>query len=282
MTFRVAQISDTHLSPTKPHFVENFRRLAAHLRAVAPDLVVNTGDISLDGADSEADLRLARQMHDEIGLPWVAVPGNHDVGDDPATAKKQPLDTERVARFGRVFGAGRFSVDCPGWRLIGVNSLLSGADIDEARVQLAFLREAVAEAKDRKIALFLHKPLVLDEADADSYWLVARAGRDRIADAFGDVKPAVVACGHMHQFRRLSRDGTAHIWAPSCAFVVGDAHQARFGTKLVGYVEHDFRPDGTHEARLATVDGLALLDLGMMPEIYGQLPGALETRDAAQ
>jgi Icc protein len=284
MVFRVAQISDTHLSPAKPHFVGNFRRLAAALRATKPDLVINTGDISLDGADSEADLRLARQLHEEIGLPWLAVPGNHDVGDDPATAKKQPLDAERVARFGRAFGIGRFSVDCPGWRLIGINSLLTGADIDEARAQFEFLRGAIAEAGDRRIALFLHKPLVLDDADPDPspYWLVAREGRARIAAAFADRKPDMVACGHMHQFRRLTRDGTAHIWAPSAAFIVGDTHQERFGTKLVGYVEHAFRPDGSHDARLETADALELLDIGRMPEIYGQLPPLARSQDAAQ
>lgn len=282
MTFRVAQISDTHLSPAKPHFVENFRRLAAELRRRAPDLVVNTGDLSLDGADSEADLRLARQLHEELGLPWAAVPGNHDVGDDPATAKKQPLDAERVARFGRAFGAGRFSIDCPGWRLIGINSLLTGADIDEARVQDAFLRDAASGAGDRRIALFLHKPLVLDEADPDSYWLVAREGRSRIAKAFGERKPALVACGHMHQYRRLIRDGVEHLWAPSAAFIVGDAHQEAFGAKLVGYVAHEFRADGTHDARLETVDGLSLMDLGVMPGVYGQLPPLARGQDAAQ
>lgn len=59
MVFRIAQISDTHLSEQKPFFVENFRRIGAALRADRPDLVLNSGDISLDGAAGEADLAAA-------------------------------------------------------------------------------------------------------------------------------------------------------------------------------------------------------------------------------
>ena len=42
MTFRIAQISDTHLSADKPFFVGNFERIGEALRAIPPDLVVNS------------------------------------------------------------------------------------------------------------------------------------------------------------------------------------------------------------------------------------------------
>jgi 3',5'-cyclic AMP phosphodiesterase CpdA len=65
MTFRVAQVSDSHLSRDKPFFVENFHVVAAALAASAPDLVVNTGDVSSDGATVEADLAEARPARGE-------------------------------------------------------------------------------------------------------------------------------------------------------------------------------------------------------------------------
>ena len=46
MTFRIAQISDTHLSRDKPLFAESFARVAGHIRAHPPDLVINTGDMA--------------------------------------------------------------------------------------------------------------------------------------------------------------------------------------------------------------------------------------------
>ena len=82
MAFRIAQISDTHLSDDKPFFVDNFRSIGEALVATEPDLVLNSGDISLDGANREADLVSARALHDALGLPMRFLPGNHDLGDN--------------------------------------------------------------------------------------------------------------------------------------------------------------------------------------------------------
>ena len=81
MTFRVAQVSDTHLSRDKPFFAANFAAAAAGVAASRPDLVVNTGDLSLDGAGTESDLEEARRLHDALRLPTRFIPGNHDVGE---------------------------------------------------------------------------------------------------------------------------------------------------------------------------------------------------------
>jgi len=47
---RIVQISDTHLSPDKPHFVRNWAPLAAWIGDQHPDLVIHTGDVTADGA----------------------------------------------------------------------------------------------------------------------------------------------------------------------------------------------------------------------------------------
>ncbi|QYU67866.1 helix-turn-helix domain-containing protein [Leptolyngbya sp. 15MV] len=84
--------------------------------------------------------------------------------------------------------------------------------------------------------------------------------------------PALIACGHVHQWREHQADGFRHVWSPAIGFIVGDPWQETYGTKLLGWVEHELRADGTHESRLCTVDGLALHDIGHMPELYGPLP----------
>src|SRR5436305_13857043 len=81
MAFRIAQISDTHLSDTKPFFVDQFVRIGEALRASKPDLVLNSGDITLDGASQQSELAAARGLHDGLGLPVRYLPGNHDLGD---------------------------------------------------------------------------------------------------------------------------------------------------------------------------------------------------------
>jgi 3',5'-cyclic AMP phosphodiesterase CpdA len=102
MTFRLAQISDTHLSRDRPFFVENFKVVAAALAASAPDLVVNTGDVSSDGATVESDLAEARRLQDTIGLPMRSIPGNHDVGEghDVPGSREAPISPERRERYG--------------------------------------------------------------------------------------------------------------------------------------------------------------------------------------
>ena len=106
MTFRIAQISDTNLSEAKPFFVDNFMRVGAALRASRPELVLNSGDISLDGIDGEADLAAARALHDGLDLPTRFLPGNHDLGDsqDAPAHGEAAIDAVRRERYVKHFG----------------------------------------------------------------------------------------------------------------------------------------------------------------------------------
>jgi len=99
---RVLQISDTHLSPGKPHFAENWAPLLAWVRAQSPDLVVHTGDVTVDGADVEEDMRYCASLLPQLGARVLCIPGNHDVGE--AGSPVQPVKGERIARWRRHFG----------------------------------------------------------------------------------------------------------------------------------------------------------------------------------
>jgi predicted MPP superfamily phosphohydrolase len=97
--FRILQISDTHVSRQKPWFVSNFEAVVAIASAQRPDLVVNTGDISMDGATRDDDLAFAHECHAAFEVPVRAVPGNHDIGDNPWRPDlPQPINEERRAR----------------------------------------------------------------------------------------------------------------------------------------------------------------------------------------
>ena len=62
--------------------------------------------------------------------------------------------------------------------------------------------------------------------------------------ALGGVTPALIAGGHVHQYRASETRATHHVWAPSTAFIIPDRRQPRYGLKEVGYVEHRLAPDG--------------------------------------
>ena len=272
MAFRIAQISDTHLSEAHPAFAGNFETLAAHLRAAGPDLVVHTGDVSAHGERAADDLHFARARLGAMGLDWVALPGNHDVGNDPELRDASPANAERLHRWLAVFGTDRFLRDVPGWRLIGLNSLITGADLPEAEAQFAFLAEALAGAAGRRVALFLHKPLCefTSTESTPSYWSVQPAPRRRLLGLLAGHDVALVASGHVHQWwDRGVCEGLRQVWAPAVAFFVGDEWQEPRGEKPLGYVEHLLHEDGRHECRLVALEDLARNDIGFMPEVYG-------------
>ena len=275
MTFRIAQISDTHLSDTKPFFVDNFVRVGEALRATKPDLVLNSGDITLDGASRESDLAAARVLHDSLGLAVRYLPGNHDLGDsqDAPGHHKSPIDADRHARYLAHFGPDWWSFDVPGWRVLGLNAQLLGSDLAAAALQEAAIAEAVSDLGARRLALFLHKPLFdrsPDESEITGRF-VNPAPRRRLLDCLAATPPALVVCGHVHQYRATENAGTCHVWGTSTAFVIPDQIQPRYGIKEVGYVEHTLRPDGTHDNRLVRVPGVATLSIADFPEAYGPI-----------
>jgi Icc protein len=275
MTFRIAQISDTHLSDEKPFFVDNFVRIGEALRADRPDLVLNSGDISLDGASTESDLAAARALHDGLDLPVRFLPGNHDIGDcqDAPSHGEDTIDPPRRQRYLRHFGSDWWSFDVPGWRLLGVNAQLLGSDLAAAQEQDAAIAEAAAGLGPRCIALFLHKPMFdrdLGETEITGRF-VNPAPRQRLVALLGGAVPALVACGHVHQYRSTEAAGTRHVWGTSTAFVLPDRLQPCYGTKEVGYVEHCLEPDGGHASRLVRVPGVPTLNIADFPGAYGPL-----------
>lgn len=284
MAFHIAQISDTHLSGLHPGFTANFEALAAHLLEQAPDLVVHTGDVSAHGEQpgpqGQEDLAYARRAMDGLGLDWVAVPGNHDVGNDPACGGDTPADAGRVARWEMAFEAGHFLRDVPGWRLIGLNTLITGTDLPQAEAQFAFLEEALAGAGNRRVAIFQHKPLceVTFAESGMTYWSVLPGARRRLLSLLQRHDVAFVASGHVHQAQdRGVVEEIRQIWAPAVAFFVGDTWQERMGDKRLGYVAHVLHEDGRHEARIVHLPALQPHDIGLMPHVYGpQRPVAAE------
>jgi 3',5'-cyclic-AMP phosphodiesterase len=272
MIFRLAQISDSHLSADRPFFAANFNLVAEAVSASKPDLVVNTGDVSLDGVAAEGDLAEARRLHDTIDLPMRFIPGNHDLGeshDVPGIAQMR-ISPESRQRWLAHFGDDFWLLDVPGWRLIAVNAQLLGSGFEAAAEQLAFVAEAAAAGEGRQLALIVHKPLF--DASAEETAVTGRfvnpAARKQLLDAFARQMPAVVLSGHVHQYRSSLIDGIRHVWAPSTGFVIPDARQPVYGEKEVGYVEHAFGADGTHESRFVRPQGIKRLEITDFPEAY--------------
>jgi 3',5'-cyclic AMP phosphodiesterase CpdA len=270
---RIIQISDTHLSCRKPHFADNWPPLAAWIAAQNPDLVIHTGDVTVDGAGVDDDLRHAAELMRSLGLRFRAVPGNHDVGD--AGYPRQPVTDERLARWRAYFGLDRWVEDVEGFRLIGLDAMLLGSGSREEAVQAAWLDTVMEGAGDRQIAWFLHRPLFLDSPDEPDtgYWSVKPEPRARLIELVRRHSVTLVATGHLHKAHQTLRDGTRYVWAPASSFLVGPGIQPPMpGEKRLGAVLYEL--DGTAvRAGIIDVPGLATFWIDdVIEEVYPRPP----------
>src|SRR5260370_7544946 len=215
---RIIQISDTHLSRGKPHFADNWPPLSAWIAAQDPDLVIHTGDVTIDGADVEDDLRHAVELMRSLGVRFRAVPGNHDVGDPGHP--RQPVTDERLARWRTYFGLDRWFEDGEGVRLVGPDAMLLGSGNREEAAQAAWLDAVMEGAAGRQIAWFLHRPLFLDGPDEPDtgYWSVKPEPRARLIELERRHWVNLVASGPLHKAHQTLHYGPRYAWAPASPF----------------------------------------------------------------
>lgn len=253
----MVQISDTHLGASRRLFRANFDRIAVALDRLRPDLIVHTGDVSMDGADGEADLACAASAHARLPGTVLCVPGNHDVGDHPERAAHQPVNDARLNRFRGQVGPDRWVQDPEGWRLLGLNSQVMGAH-REAEEQAAMIADALDTLGDRRLAVFIHKPFfTADPAETVfDYWSVPPFARGPLGAVMAHPALRLVASGHLHLFHEAMRGRVRYAWAPSAAFVVNPADQVGLpGKRCCGFLLHEFGEDAV-ATRLVVPDGM--------------------------
>ncbi|MDO9710673.1 metallophosphoesterase family protein [Paracraurococcus lichenis] len=250
----ILQISDAHLSPRTRLFRRNLDLLTGWAERHRPDLIVASGDLSLDGADRDEDLAFAIGLLRRLPAPVLAVPGNHDVGSHPRTMPTQPVDAARVARFRRLVGHDWWVRDLPGWRLVGLDTEIMGTGLPEEAAQAAFIAEAAAGAAGRRIALFQHKPAFVTRRDDPTfdYWSVPPEARDALAPLLDHPGLRLVASGHLHLQHGAMSGAVRFAWAPAMSFLVEPEAQPDLpGTRLLGALVHRLGEDAAETAVLS-------------------------------
>src|SRR5262249_36907506 len=152
--------------------------------------------------------------------PVYAIPGNHDVGDEPPGQEAdQIIDAHRLRRWMSVFGSDRFAFDLGSWRVIGINAQLLGSGLPQEGEQETWL-DAELGRDWRPVLFALHKPLFL-QSDAEAAMTATSVNpepRARLLRRLRGSPVRVVVSGHLHCHRDVVRDGLRHVWAPSTAF----------------------------------------------------------------
>ena len=234
--------------------------MVSYVGAYAPDLVIHLGDLSLDGAGNAVDLRHGRTQLDRLPAAWRAVPGNHDIGDNPWPGAPAGIavDTARQQRWLDIIGADHWSVTVGGWVLRSTHSCWVLAS-QPGRAVVVVEEQAGRHRGRQPVALITHKPVTATETElaaAPPYRFWPPPARDRLARLFGGTPPALVISGHVHQYRLLRLDGTDHLWAPTTWAVLPSHVQPVLGAKRCGIVSLTLTAGTPAQQELIEPDGL--------------------------
>ncbi|GGC73199.1 metallophosphoesterase family protein [Chelatococcus reniformis] len=269
----VIQLTDLHLSPSRPFFLANWRAAARDAQRAEADLIVISGDLTINGADWEADLTHA--MAELRPLEPLCVPGNHDIGECRPD-HDQAIDAVRLERYRRLVGPDYWYRDQGAWRIVGLNTQLMASGLPDETAQRAWA-EAVIPADGRFIAVFLHKPLYVETVDGDDEPDHAVPGEARrwLAGLLAHPAVRLVSCGHVHQYRVRTLAAAKHVWAPATSFLT---HHDYGGEHVPGLLTWRLGADGQAEHELSVPEGLRRLQL---EDIRGDFPNLRSLTPAA-
>jgi 3',5'-cyclic AMP phosphodiesterase CpdA len=256
---RIVVLSDIHLSPTHGFFWDNWCVARDFADAAKADAVIVNGDLTINGPDSDAEIAFAATTLRDLRTRVMALPGNHDVGDEPpGQDPDQIVDADRLARWDRAFAADRWALDAGRWRLIGVNAQLFGSGLPREQAQEHWLDGELSSA-GRPIALFLHKPLFLEHSTEDvaSPACMVPSARTRLLDKLDRSDVRLIVSGHLHQHRDRTFGRQRHLWVSAVAFA---AAQALGGDRRCGITALDFSDEGV-EVTFERPHGLISHDL---------------------
>ncbi len=240
----IVQVTDTHLSRDWKYFQDNWEAFVDCMHAERPDFIFVTGDLCFNGPKNPDDLAYARKQMERLPAPWRAIPGNHDIGDVPPDPRlKAATNARRRANYRRQFGPDFWVEDLGEWRFIGLNAQLMDSGLAPEKTQMTLLYKALEEANGRSIALLIHKPLYLRDADetGNSLGRLWPPSRKHLLSLCQQYQVKLVASGHRHCYRNIRHGVTRLVWAPATAFI--DSLVDTDGkplTRRVGYIRYRF------------------------------------------
>ena len=205
----IVQITDCHLPADQqqayrginPH--ENLKTLLKKIKVLKPDLLLATGDLSEDG--SRISYKALRGYFDPLGIPVLALPGNHDDASLLAeTFPGSPVNTIKTSEHGP-------------WRIIRLNSCLPGKPEGRLSTQaLAELERFISNHDQYPLLICLHhQPVTIGSPWIDRYRLLDSEALLQLIDQYPNVKGVI--WGHIHQVFENDRNGTSMLGGPSSA-----------------------------------------------------------------
>jgi 3',5'-cyclic AMP phosphodiesterase CpdA len=188
---RILHLSDLHTGTREDQEVE--QALAKLLEHVQPELVVASGDLTHRGRRDQHER--AHRFLTSLGLPIVAVPGNHDM---PYTFPAR--FTRPWAEFERLWETTEPTYSSPTLHVVGLNSARP------YRHQSGALRDDQLEGAAARLASApqsAYRVVVLHHHMIGAPWRAARkkpvSKRNRVLSSLVEAGADLILAGHIHQ-----------------------------------------------------------------------------------
>ena len=199
------QISDTHFGTEQLPVVEALIALAAQQR---PEIVVLSGDITQRARP--AQFRAAKDFVDRLGVPVLAIPGNHDLPLFDLWARL----IRPYAQYAKVFGADlEPTFSSPDLLVLGVNTTRAwrhkNGEVSAAQIDRVARRLSAASPRQLRVVV-MHQPSAVTEARDRPDLLRGHQTALRVWSAAG---ADLVLGGHIHLPYTLAPQGLARqLW----------------------------------------------------------------------
>ena len=195
LLFTFALLTDTHISTSNPHPMEDLQRSIEDINR-NPDIefVVVTGDLTESG--DRASIQAIKDALDQLRVPYYAASGNHET----------TWSESGVMDFTRVFGDSRFAFSHAGAYFIGFNSgpVIRMADGHVAPQDIAWLKhnlDSISQLSTTPIFVFTHYPL--RNGDVDNWY--------EVTDVLRKHNVQCVMGGHYHRNLIFDCDGITDV-----------------------------------------------------------------------
>ena len=235
--FTFAVIADSHMnaeearssSPYPCNRLSNARsrHVIAELNRLAPDFTVHLGDLinpvpALPSYATAAEQ--FRTLYEGLESPLHLVPGNHDVGDKPASwVPAASVNADYVALYERHFGAQFYAFDHKGCHFVVINAQIINSGLECEAAQRAWLETDLADNTGGRIFLLTHyPPFVAEPGEERHYDNIDEPGRSWLLGLLARHRVEALYAGHVHNFFYSRYESTDCHVLPSISFVRHD------------------------------------------------------------
>jgi len=177
----------------------NFEKAIEGANRLKPSFVIVCGDL-VNQANNPSQMAEYKRISGKIdpSIPIYAVPGNHDIGNQPSASS--------LADYRKNFGADYYSFKSGNLFGIVLNSSLFKDPTlveDKAAKQDQWLKKTLKEAKEKKftnIVVFQHIPFFLTEPnEKDGYFNIPLERRMKYLELFDKYGVKYIFAGHLHK-----------------------------------------------------------------------------------